>query len=81
MGDVSVALSMTIRERPQDDSSAAQNAIRELVKNKTLRFVDMTLTMVRNGQLSELKDVGTVLRSSSLRHQPQRYRGALSRGR
>lgn len=61
MGDVSVALSMTIRERPQDDSSAAQNAIRELVKNKTLRFVDMTLTMVRNGQLSELKDVGTVL--------------------
>ena len=61
MGDVSVALSMTIRERPQDDSSAAQNAIRELVKNKTLRFVDMTLTMVRNGQLSELKDAGTVL--------------------
>ena len=46
---------------PQDDSSAAQNAIRELVKNKTLRFVDMTLTMVRNGQLSELKDAGTVL--------------------
>ena len=61
MGDASVALSMTIRERPQDDSSAAQNAIRELVKNKTLRFVDMTLTMVRNGQLSELKDAGTVL--------------------
>ena len=61
MGDVSVALNMTIRERPQDDSSAAQNAIRELVKNKTLRFVDMTLTMVRNGQLSELKDAGTVL--------------------
>ena len=51
MGDASVALSMTIREQPQDDSSAAQNAIRELVKNKTLRFVDMTLTMVRNGQL------------------------------
>ena len=61
MGDASVALSMTIREQPQDDSSAAQNAIRELVKNKTLRFVDMTLTMVRNGQLSELKDAGTVL--------------------
>ncbi len=61
MGDVSVALSMTIREQPQDDSSAAQNAIRELVKNKTLRFVDMTLTMVRNGQLSELKDARTVL--------------------
>ena len=31
------------------------------MKNKTLRFVDMTLTMVRNGQLSELKDAGTVL--------------------
>ena len=61
MGDASVALSITIREQPQDDSSAAQNAIRELVKNKTLRFVDMTLTMVRNGQLSELKDAGTVL--------------------
>ena len=61
MGDASVALSMTIREQPQDDSSAAQNAIRELVKNKTLRFVDMTLTMVRNGQLSELKNAGTVL--------------------
>mgnify|MGYP002550842994 CR=1 FL=1 len=61
MGDASVALSMTIREQPQDDSSAAQNAIRELVKNKTLRFVHMTLTMVRNGQLSELKDAGTVL--------------------
>ena len=61
MGDASVALSMTIREQPQDDSSAAQNAIRELVKNKTLRFVDMTLTMVRNGQFSELKDAGTVL--------------------
>lgn len=61
MGDASVALSMTIREQPQDDSSAAQNAIRELVKNKTLRFVDMTLTMVRKGQLSELKDAGTVL--------------------
>ena len=61
MGDASVALSMTIREQPQDDSSAAQNAIRELVKNKTLRFVDMTLTMVRDGQLSELKDAGTVL--------------------
>ena len=61
VGDASVALSMTIREQPQDDSSAAQNAIRELVKNKTLRFVDMTLTMVRNGQLSELKDAGTVL--------------------
>ena len=61
MGDASVALSMTIREQPQDDSSAAQNAIRGLVKNKTLRFVDMTLTMVRNGQLSELKDAGTVL--------------------
>ena len=61
MGDASVALSMAIREQPQDDSSAAQNAIRELVKNKTLRFVDMTLTMVRNGQLSELKDAGTVL--------------------
>ena len=61
MGDASVALSMTIREQPQDDSSAAQNAIRELVKNKTLRFVAMTLTMVRNGQLSELKDAGTVL--------------------
>ena len=60
-GDASVALSMTIREQPQDDSSAAQNAIRELVKNKTLRFVDMTLTMVRNGQLSELKNAGTVL--------------------
>ena len=82
MGDASVALSMTIREQPQDDSSAAQNAIRELVKNKTLRFVDMTLTMVRNGQLSELKDAGTVLEiDPPLRHQPQHHRGALSRGR
>ena len=57
----SVLVSMEIREQPADKNDEVQNAIRQAVKTRNLEFVDLTLTLVKNGVKETLPESGTVL--------------------
>ena len=57
----SVLVSMEIREQPVDKSNEVQNAIRNAVKTRNLEFVDLTLTLVKNGVETTLPESSTVL--------------------
>ena len=62
-GKGSVSVGMDITEPPHSTENDAQNAIRgsEELTGKTLDFIDMVLTMVKNGDRSEMKTTRTVL--------------------
>lgn len=57
----SVLVSMELREQPADKNDEVQNAIRKAVKTRNLEFVDLTLTLVKNGVETTLPESGTVL--------------------
>lgn len=57
----SVLVSMEIREQPADKNSEVQKAIRQALKTRELEFVDLTLTLVKNGVETNLPESGTVL--------------------
>ena len=62
-GKGSVSVGMDITEPPHSTEDAAQNAIRgsEELTGKTLDFIDLVLTMVKNGTESTLEKTTTVL--------------------
>ena len=57
----SVLVSMEIREQPADKNSEVQKAICQALKTRELEFVDLTLTLVKNGVETNLPESGTVL--------------------
>ena len=57
----SVSVKMELEEKPEDKNDAAQNAIREILKDKVTDFIDMSLTLVQNGVKKDLTETKSVL--------------------
>ncbi len=57
----SVSVKMELEEKPEDKNDAAQNAIREILKDKMTDFIDMSLTLVQNGVKKDLTETKGVL--------------------
>ena len=57
----SVDVKMEIESKPEDKDDAAQNDIREKAKDKALDFIDMALSLVRNGKKDTLPETKNVL--------------------
>ena len=57
----SVSVKMELEEKPENKNDAAQNAIREVLKDKVTDFIEMSLTLVQNGETKDLTETKSVL--------------------
>ena len=57
----SVDVKMEIESKPENKNDAEQSAIREAAKEKALDFIDMALSLVRNGEEKPLPETRNVL--------------------
>ena len=57
----SVDVKMEIESKPEDKTNTEQNAIREAAKDKAMDFIDMALSLVRNGEEKLLPETKNVL--------------------
>ena len=60
-GGGSVSVSMDIQEKSVDRNDDAQNAIRKELAGKSLQFISMDMTLVKNGVEQPLTETSTVL--------------------
>jgi len=60
-GGGSVSVSMDIQEKTADRNDDAQNAIRKELAGKSLQFISMDMTLVKNGVEQPLTETNTVL--------------------
>ena len=60
-GGGSVSVSMDIQEKAADRNDDAQNAIRKELAGKSLQFISMDMTLVKNGVEQPLTETSTVL--------------------